>query len=537
MRIELLNNAGKSWHSIGNSYVKGFAFIENKLLSEQDIFDELIQSIKKNSLNKTLLKFNGNFSAVIEYQKNIYLLADKLKTYPLLYAKINNEWIITDQSKVIIDAVPQYSPNESAIMTYLALGYLHGDQTFLNDCKIVSAGTYVQIHEEASVYQYHKHIYEKVILSEEDIMEVSVHNLENAIRRMLISIGDRPIWIPLSGGYDSRLLACVFKKLNLKNVSCYTYGIAESFEVRISKKVADKLGFPWYYVEYNEEKCLSILRDPIYDQYIFWAMNLNTTAHIQDFIAFKELREKGIIEDNAIIVPGHKVNIPEEDKLPYHLLNSNRSIAELLYHIYYTGNILKIRYKKRVLANLGFELNSTISKDNKVIAWDLINNWNIQNRQANYIVNSVRVYEYFGVDWRIPLWDDTYSKLWNTINWEINSNLKDYTKILYNKFMFDKYFIPNNIAFSKNIGAAKSLIAKIRLPFGIKDRIKTFTYRWKYFKGQYDFNGFSLTFKYYLEALRDFHKEYIAILKTSIDSLIPLYSIFLIEKYFGNKNN
>jgi hypothetical protein len=91
MRIELLNNAGKSWHSIGNSYVKGFAFIENKLLSEQDIFDELIQSIKKNSLNKTLLKFNGNFSAVIEYQKNIYLLADKLKTYPLLYAKINNE--------------------------------------------------------------------------------------------------------------------------------------------------------------------------------------------------------------------------------------------------------------------------------------------------------------------------------------------------------------------------------------------------------------------------------------------------------------
>ena len=82
MKIELLNNGGKSWQKFGESYVKGFAFIENKLLSEQDILDELVQSIKNNRLNETLLELNGNFSVVIEYQKIIYLLADKLKTYP-----------------------------------------------------------------------------------------------------------------------------------------------------------------------------------------------------------------------------------------------------------------------------------------------------------------------------------------------------------------------------------------------------------------------------------------------------------------------
>lgn len=130
MSIELTNNRGKSWQKIGNSYIKGFAFIKDRLLLGQDILNELLQSIINNQLKDKLLELNGNFSAVIQYQKTIYLFADKLKTYPLLYAKINNEWIITDQSKVIMDAMPQYSPNENAIMTYLALGYLHGNQTF-----------------------------------------------------------------------------------------------------------------------------------------------------------------------------------------------------------------------------------------------------------------------------------------------------------------------------------------------------------------------------------------------------------------------
>jgi asparagine synthetase B (glutamine-hydrolysing) len=162
MRIVLLNNGGKSWQKVGDSYIKGFAFILDKLLSEQDIFNELIQSIKNNRIKETLLELNGNYSIVIQHQGSTYLFADKLKIYPLLYTKVDNEWIITDQAKVIMDVLPEYSPNEVAIMTYLALGYLHGNQTFLKNCYIVSAGTYVQIRDEISAYQYHRHIYEKV---------------------------------------------------------------------------------------------------------------------------------------------------------------------------------------------------------------------------------------------------------------------------------------------------------------------------------------------------------------------------------------
>ena len=52
--------------------------------------------------------------------------------------------------------LPNYEADEEALTTYLALGYLHGDQTFLKNCKIVSAGTWVILDDKAVIYEYHK---------------------------------------------------------------------------------------------------------------------------------------------------------------------------------------------------------------------------------------------------------------------------------------------------------------------------------------------------------------------------------------------
>lgn len=529
MKIELINNKGKTWKQFEDSYLKGFAFSNNTLLTENEIYNELISSIKAGNLNQKLLKLNGNFSGVLQFQDCTYLFADKLKTYPLLYANINGEWVITDQSKVILDAMPEFAPNENAIMTYLALGYLHGKLTFLDDCYIVSAGTYVVLSNKATVHEYHKHIYEKVNMTNEEIMEGCVESMENSIKRMLLSIGDRPIWLPLSGGYDSRLLACLFKKLKVKNVKCFTYGIPESYEIKISEQVANTLGFPWYYVEYTEEKFLSVANSPLDDDYIVWAMNLNTTTHYQDFIAFKELREKGIIEDNAVIVPGHSGEILGRDQIPYHLLDTNKTVAELLFYKYFYWNSLKNEFKENAINLLGINLNSTTAKKDKTLTIDLFSNWNIQNRQANFIVNAVRVYEYFGNDWRVPLWDDELSAFWLSLPWEKNSNV-----MLYNQFMFEQYFKPMGVAIYKEANISKSLIAKIKLPFNLKSKIKKELSKLNYFKSRYDHNGFNYRATFYLDKLKNFSSPYILLKKTNPNAVIALYQIFLLKEYYKN---
>lgn len=531
-RIELNNNSGKSWEKFQHSYIKGFAFLGNKLLTEEDILTELLNSIKLNRLNEKLFELNGDFSAVISYQSNIYLIADKYKKYPLLYSKINGEWIITDQSRCIMDLIPNYEADEEALTTYLALGYLHGDQTFLKDCKIVSAGTWVLLDDKAVIFEYHNHIYTKVSLTDDEIMKGCINTLENAMKRVVLSIGDRPIWIPLSGGYDSRLLACVCKKLNIKNVSCFTYGYSDSYEVKISKKVAEVLGFPWFNVKYTKEKFVTIVNSPIDEDYMYWAMNLNTTAHSQDFLAFKELRSKGIIQDNAVILPGHSGEILGRDQVPYELLNSKKTIAELLFYKYFNWNIIKRKFKRQILNNLGVSLNQIIARNDKGLAIDLFTNWNIKNRQSNYIINSVRVYEYFGVEWRIPLWDDELSKFWLSLPWEKNSNVK-----LYNQFMFENYFIPMNVPIYKEKNITTQLLTRIKLPFNLKSKIKRKLSKLKYFEKKYDVNGANKKTIFYLKKLNIYSTKSVLIKSTKHNAVLAFYQIFLVKKYFENKTN
>ena len=38
-----------------------------------------------------------------------------------------------------------------------------------------------------------------------------------------------------------------------------------------------------------------------------------------------------------------------------------------------------------------------------------------ENRQSKYVINMNRVAEFFGFDWRMPLWDSRFIKFWNKI--------------------------------------------------------------------------------------------------------------------------
>src|SRR4030095_14785028 len=46
------------------------------------------------------------------------------------------------------------------------------------------------------------------------------------------------------------------------------------------------------------------------------------------------------------------------------------------------------------------------------LAADLFERWDLQERQAKFICNSVRVYESFGYDWRLPLYDRELMDFW-----------------------------------------------------------------------------------------------------------------------------
>src|SRR6185295_17915578 len=49
--------------------------------------------------------------------------------------------------------------------------------------------------------------------------------LRNVFSKMIASAQGRPIVVPLSAGFDSRLIAAALKELRYPDVRCYAYGI------------------------------------------------------------------------------------------------------------------------------------------------------------------------------------------------------------------------------------------------------------------------------------------------------------------------
>ena len=62
------------------------------------------------------------------------------------------------------------------------------------------------------------------------------------------------IVVPLSGGYDSRLVLAGLVAAGYRDLVTFTYGQPGSGEVRVSQRTAAALGVPWHGVAYTPAK-------------------------------------------------------------------------------------------------------------------------------------------------------------------------------------------------------------------------------------------------------------------------------------------
>src|SRR5690606_13164563 len=64
----------------------------------------------------------------------------------------------------------------------------------------------------------------------------------------------------------------------------------------------------------------------------------------------------------------------------------------------------------RIKENISINIENT--KPSLASAYEL---WDWQERQAKYIANSVRVYEFYKCDWWLPLWDMEFTEFWRDV--------------------------------------------------------------------------------------------------------------------------
>jgi asparagine synthase (glutamine-hydrolysing) len=448
-----LENAYFPWNKSdefdGACWVKGDLFYNNEPLRGSAVLS-LISSLPLSSdndnraLQDLLLNFNGSFAVVIRTQDRILCVVDRVRSIPIFYAKTDDCLIISDDANYLRARVnPPFDEKNGAEL--LVAGYVTGPSTVFDGLSQIQAGEYLDYaeredHLTTSFYHqfWHENYYSD---SEEELLNRLDTVFVRIFEQLVASIHDQglQIVVPLSGGLDSRIIVSMLKRCGVDDVICFSYGRRGNRESQISQQVAEALGYRWHFVEYSKDTCNDA--SGWIDTYRDYGGNLASTPHLQDFFAVEILIKSGKIPKNAVFIPGHSGDMLAGSHIPrvsdqsadfsdasfvQHVLNKH-------YHLWTWDHDTELfqAFKEKIEGTIA----DVVIRDKESWA-NAIELWDYNERQAKFIVNSVRIYEFFKCLWRLPMWDNALIDFFKKIPLHFREE-----QYLYKKYATERLFV------------------------------------------------------------------------------------------------
>ena len=156
-----------------------------------------------------VLKFNGMFAFAIwdSVQEDLFLVRDRYGIKPLYYAHIGNSIVFGSEQRAINEhPAVKATLDKRALLEYFTFQNIFTDRTFVEDIKILPAGTILSINaqtQKISKHQYWDYHFRepKGKIDPREYKEELDRLLRQAVSRQLLS--DVEIGSYLSGGMDS----------------------------------------------------------------------------------------------------------------------------------------------------------------------------------------------------------------------------------------------------------------------------------------------------------------------------------------------
>lgn len=420
-QIKLYRN---NWTTGNSVHTIGWASWQNKCYSGEEFHQQIISLVNKDTFDmeeagRLVNELNGSFALIIECNEKIYLIADRTRSYPILYTTINGVTYITDDLLSLFcdyKIQPEVDLRQAEIFLLSSLAW--GEHTVFKDIYGIQASEIVQLSgQEPEIKRKRYFIYKLNTTDKQHLIPTEEAKKQNIIfthifQRMLDSAPNVHNWvIPLSGGHDSRMVINQMHKLGVKNIICFTYGEAGNRQSSLSKQVAEALGYPWYYVEYNAEKWGKLRKSADFNNYFDFAFNGMSNPHIQDLLAVSELKSKGILHPDDIFVPGHTYDFITGSQC-LRGISEIKSAKGIIDYLKYSFNQWSYKQRSPVLYEELLDMMShTTLPPNNFTEYYMWQEWH-----CKFLLNSVRVYEYFGFDWRTPLWDQELVTYWQSLH-------------------------------------------------------------------------------------------------------------------------
>lgn len=468
--IKLKNNRGFRWYNSGNIYVKGYLFDRNsKFYHHENLLDYFRNVQYFPDLEDKVKSASGCFSVIIKKDTECLIATDIIRTFPLFYAKKDDDWIISDDAYFLAELTGKTELNKIACHEFLAAGYVTGSETLLKDIRQVQAGEILSLSGE-DVRKKFYFTFRSIGILEfeyEDLRSILIKLLDKVFKKFIDSLNGNVVCVSLSGGFDSRLIAVMLKKFHYDKVICMSYGRKDNPEMTLAEKTAAELGFQWININYTNDMIHNYMDNEFLDFYKY-SSNLTSMFFMQDYFAAKYLKENKIIPDSAIIATGHAGDFLAGSQLNKHgnifSEESLRGIADRIYRIKYNYKQPPSSVKEKLIQRIEKSISEKFT-GNKDLAFSIHEDWDFKEKLAKFNFNSINTYSFFGYEFRFPFWDQDLIEFFRDLPLEARMN-----KYMYNDVLINDYFSQYNLNFNRELLLDEKMIKKLK----IKNLIKHF---------------------------------------------------------------
>ncbi|MDC0644651.1 asparagine synthase C-terminal domain-containing protein [Alphaproteobacteria bacterium] len=444
----IIENTKGHWRKIRH---KGFLLHAKGNISRADL-GRLLKSIEKNNglftlqvLTNWLNSLSANFGLIGLFSGKKFAAADWVGSTPIFYTLQPTQVIISNNAPLLANTIGQpisQNIDQNAWLAFEASGYTIGSSTLHKNIKRLKPGQVLMSGTDGVLLgRYHRYepwnytekCEKKLINSLSDItLEVFRNHVERA--------NGRQIAIPISAGFDSRLVASVLKYIGVKNVICFSYGQAGNNDAVTGKAVADRLGYPWHFVLTNSKIQEQLFASNEHVEYMQYADNYSSVPFRQDIVPIRELLKKGILQQDAILINGnsgdftsggHIPNIFFEDQISGEF-NDNTIVNEVIKkHFSLWTQHSKFDLNEHIRSQLFAELKEEGLADSKPEdRYAIFEFLEFTNRQSKFVINGQRIYEFYNLDWELPLWDRELLDFWERVPLSLKKNQLLYKTML-----------------------------------------------------------------------------------------------------------
>jgi len=384
------------------------------------VISDAVKSADYYRLAKLIESKDGFFLLKIVAPGVTILVSDRIRSINAGFGFFDGRWQVFFEAGEQLLSSGRYKLSKTAESEFQYTGYLLEDKTFFQDVMQMLPGQILALTDQTAdkkVISYADFLpIERESVAGKDIegclSDLIVQTFKKSIYELLDLYPDRKFLVPLSGGYDSRfilvtLIACGVK---VSNIISFTYGEASSYEVKVSQKVAESLNVQWHCVETNQEfwKKWGLAKKASFDEYTRYAAGFGSCPVYQDWPVIGELLELGVIDREVVVLPGHAGDFLAGSHLVSDLVGvaSEDGIIRSIVAKHFSLKVLNSSEKAHIKALLADYKMLSIGDANASFEW-----WDWRERQSKLIMNSVRAYEYWGLDWWCPFWSKPFFDL------------------------------------------------------------------------------------------------------------------------------